>query len=58
MNSVIGIGINVWNGEQHIKKTINSIIKQTYKNFEIYILDNKSTDKTIDIIKKIKRRKK
>lgn len=58
MNSVIGIGINVWNGEQHIKKTINSIIKQIYKNFKIYILDNKSTDKTIDIIKKIKRRKK
>jgi glycosyltransferase involved in cell wall biosynthesis len=58
MNSVIGIGINVWNGEQHIKKTINSIIKQTYKNFTMYILDNKSTDKTIDIIKKIKRKKK
>jgi glycosyltransferase involved in cell wall biosynthesis len=58
MNTNIGIGINVWNGERTIKRVINSLLKQTYKNFTIYILDNKSTDDTINIIKKIKKKKK
>lgn len=53
MSAEIGIGINVWNGERTIKRAINSILKQTYKNFTIYILDNKSTDNTVNIIKKI-----
>jgi glycosyltransferase involved in cell wall biosynthesis len=57
MNTNIGIGINVWNGERTIKRVINSLLKQTYKNFTIYILDNKSTDDTVNIIKKIKKKK-
>ena len=52
MSAEIGIGINVWNGEKTIKRPVNSILKQTYKNFTIYILDNKSTDNTVNIIKK------
>ena len=57
MNAKIGIGINVWNGERTIKRAINSILKQTYKDFTIYILDNKSADNTVNIIKKIKNKK-
>ena len=57
MSTDIGIGINVWNGERTIKRVINSLLKQTYKNFTIYILDNKSTDDTVNIIKKIKKKK-
>ena len=57
MSSDIGIGINVWNGERTIKRVINSLLKQTYKSFTIYILDNKSTDDTVNIIKKIKKKK-
>ena len=57
MSTNIGIGINVWNGERTIKRVINSLLKQTYKNFTIYILDNKSTDDTVNIIKKIKKKK-
>jgi len=42
----------VFNGENNLEKTINSIINQTYKNIEYIIIDGGSTDHTIDIIKK------
>ncbi len=58
MRSEIGIGINIWNVEKTIVLLLNSIIKQTYKNFTIYILDNQSTDRSIKIINTIKKRTK
>ena len=40
------------NSENYILSNINSINMQSYKNYEHIIIDNKSNDKTIDIIKK------
>jgi hypothetical protein len=42
----------VFNGEKFIEQTIQSVISQSYPNFEYIIVDGGSTDKTIDIIKK------
>ena len=44
----------VWNCQNTIEKTIQSIIGQTYPNIEYIIIDGNSTDKTIDIIKQYK----
>ncbi len=41
----------VFNGEKEIEKTIQSVLEQSYKNFEYIIIDGGSTDSTIDIIK-------
>ena len=41
-----------YNSEQFISETINSIINQTYTNWELLITDDCSTDSTIQIIKK------
>lgn len=41
-----------YNCEDTIEDTINSVIGQTYKNIEMIIVDGKSQDRTVEIIKK------
>ncbi len=41
----------VCNGQKYVKETINSILKQTYQNFEIIAVVNCSNDETINILK-------
>ena len=41
-----------YNSEKTIESTIKSILSQTNKNFEWIVVDGKSTDKTIEIIKR------
>lgn len=41
----------VRNGEKYIREAIDSILKQTFTDFELLIMDDGSTDKTVDIIK-------
>lgn len=51
MNPLITIGITCFNAEKTIAKAIQSAQSQTYKNFEILIIDDGSTDDSIEIIK-------
>ena len=54
MNELITIIINVYNREKYIKKCIDSVINQTYKNLEILIINDGSTDNTLKICKSYK----
>ena len=47
----LSVGLPVFNGEQFLKKRLDSILKQTFKNFEIIISDNGSEDTTQQICK-------
>jgi len=49
---LVSIVIPVHNGEQYIKESIDSCISQTYNNIEIIVVDDKSTDSTLEILKK------
>ena len=51
MHNLISIAMCSYNGERFIKEQIDSIIAQTYKNFELIIVDDGSKDNTINIIK-------
>ncbi|MBQ0141871.1 MAG: glycosyltransferase [Prevotellaceae bacterium] len=41
----------VWNDAEHIEKTIQSVLSQTYQNIEYIIIDGGSKDRTVDVIK-------
>ena len=43
---LVSVIMPVYNGERHITDAVESILNQTYTNFELLILDNGSTDKT------------
>lgn len=49
---LISIITVVFNGEQYLEQTIQSVINQSYDNVEYIIIDGGSTDGTLDIIKK------
>jgi glycosyltransferase involved in cell wall biosynthesis len=48
---LVTIGLPVYNGANYIRQAIDSILAQTFKNFELIISDNCSTDDTVDICK-------
>lgn len=52
MNSLVSIVIPVYNSEKYISRCIENILKQTYSNIEIIIIDDGSSDKTKVIIDK------
>lgn len=53
----ISVIIPVFNLAKFIEKTLDSVCNQSYKNFEIVIIDDESTDNSIEIIQKYFRNK-
>lgn len=53
-NKLVSVCINSYNSEKYIVETINSVINQTYKNLQIIVIDDCSTDNTVQLIKSIK----
>lgn len=50
-NPVISIIVPSFNEEKHINRCLDSILNQTFTDFEVLCVDDNSTDSTFDIIK-------
>ena len=50
---LVSIVMVVLNNKKFLNKSIKSVLGQSYKNFELIIVDGKSTDGTVEILKKI-----
>ena len=50
-NIKVSVVITAYNVEKYIKKAINSVLNQTYKNIEIVVVEDCSTDNTLKFIK-------
>ncbi len=53
MNKKISVLIPVFNRQDYIKEAIDSILNQSYKNFELIIYNDGSIDNTVPIIRKL-----
>jgi glycosyltransferase involved in cell wall biosynthesis len=51
---VVSVLMPVYNGAEYLKYSIESILSQTFKNFEFLIIDDCSSDSSIEIIKSYK----
>ena len=53
MSPLISIVIPVYNLETRIKKTLECVMEQDYDNTEIIVIDDASSDNTLDIVRRI-----
>ena len=51
----VSIIIPVYNNEQYIEKCIQSVLNQTFENFEVIVINDGSTDKSGEILEKLNR---
>lgn len=54
MSSKVNIVMSAYNGEKYIRKQLDSLLEQKYKNIEIYVRDDCSTDATLQILNEYK----
>ena len=47
---LVSVVMSVYNDEQYLKESLDSIFAQTIQNFELIIVDDCSTDRTVEII--------
>lgn len=50
---MISVVIPLYNKEKQIARTLQTVLNQTYQNFEIVIVNDGSTDRSVDEVKKI-----
>jgi len=54
---LVSVLMTVYNSEKYLKSSIKSILKQSFKKWELVIVDDFSTDKSRKILRKIKNNK-
>ena len=56
--SKITIGLSVHNGDDTLERTIESLLSQTFTNFQLILVDNLSTDTTPQICERYEKKDK
>jgi glycosyltransferase involved in cell wall biosynthesis len=54
MGALVSVIVPAYNSEKHIKETMQSVLAQTYCDFELLIIDDGSTDGTADVVRSFK----
>lgn len=46
----VSVVMSVYNGEEHLREAVDSVLAQTFTDFEFLIVDDGSTDRTVEIV--------
>jgi len=57
MSIYFSIVIPLYNKQAHIERALDSVFAQTYKHYEIIVIDDGSTDSSYDIVQQVKARR-
>jgi len=55
-NPFFSVIIPTYNQASFLKASLHSVFQQTFKNYEVIVIDNKSSDNTAEIVKKYKKK--
>ena len=50
---MISVVIPLYNKEKQIANTLHSVLRQTFQNFEIVVVDDGSTDNSVQEVEKV-----
>ena len=50
-SNIVSVCIPTYNGEKYLRETLDSVLAQTFKNFELLVIDDNSTDNTMGILR-------
>lgn len=53
MNPLITISIPIYNVEKYVERSLSSALNQTYDNLEILVIDDKGTDNSMEVVRRI-----
>ena len=56
MSVLVSVIIPVYNGEKYIRESLASVLNQSWKNLEILVIDDGSTDTTAEILREFERK--
>ena len=52
VNSIVSVVMPAFNSADHVVEALDSVLRQTYKSFEVIVVNDGSTDSTGDILAK------
>ena len=55
-NPLVSVVVPSYNHGLYVEKCIDSIVNQSYKNFELIVLDDGSTDNSVEILTKLQKK--
>ena len=50
---LVSVVIALYNSDRYIEETIDSVLSQSYSNFEVIVVDDCSTDNSLEVVKKV-----
>ena len=53
-NNEILVCVPIFNSKDDVRRTLESIFNQTYRNFNVFVVDNHSTDQTVSFVQQFK----